>query len=112
MNSTQVIKEVIYHINGHRQNNSATTQARITAEVNKRRVVDDVPIRVMFTFDGTNYSIIDIFWEESGIKDYKAKGLFGRLNTRYAKASTNVPGQLDILDGKISITLRYGLQPI
>lgn len=104
---TQAVKEAIHEITGHRGSNFAEAIAIVSASVKRKKVIDREEIRVHLRFDGTNYSTIEIFWEDYGYKNYRDMGLYGSMNTQFNKVEKVDVRTLIIHDPNYEIEIEY-----
>lgn len=54
----------------------------VSAKVNERLVIDKQKIECYFIRE-LNLVAISVYWEESGYKNYKEMGLFGKMDTKW-----------------------------
>ncbi len=105
--STQVIKEAIYAINGHREWNSANAVATVSARVRRQNIIQSEQIKVQFDFDGTNYAKISIFWEDYGFANYRELGLYGVTKSQFAEVEKSGERSMTITDSSYMVEIQY-----
>jgi hypothetical protein len=105
--STYAVNDLIGAMTGKRDTGYYSGMATVSADVNGSTVVDHQDIEVTVTFDGTNYATINIFWEESGFKNYRILGLYGQMNTQYQEAYFVKPRGLKICGDSYVIRFQY-----
>ncbi len=69
----------------------------VTALVNNELIVDAESIECHFQIE-KNYSIVNIYWEESGYKHYRKLGLYGQMRTDYQLVTSQGAGHICIRD--------------
>jgi len=104
---TQAVKEAIWEINGHRKSNYAEVIADISASVRGIKVIENEKIGVCLEFDGTNYSIIGILWDDYGHADYKEMGLYGEMKTQFNIVKKKADRTLIVQDQFYEIEIKY-----
>ena len=104
---TEAVKEAIGELNGHRNRNAAEAVVVVSAWVKDRQVIDKHNIKAGFTFDGTNYATIHIYWEECGYKNYRDMGLYGSIKTQYNIVKQAGPRSLAIHDPNYKIMIEF-----
>lgn len=102
------VKNVISYIRNATHQVIAIRECIVTAVVNNVVVVDSDVIRCQFQIE-TNFSVIYIYWEEYGYKNYRQLGLYGQMRTDYQLIKLRGPKTLCITDelGAYEITIRY-----
>jgi len=79
----------------------------ITASVKGNRIIEDEPIEMSLSFDGTNYAEICIFWEDFGYANYKELGLFGLMSTKYQAINIVRADEFQILSDSYAINVCF-----
>lgn len=81
--------------------------AEVSATVKDRLLIDRELVNVDLTHDGHNRCVVDIYWEESGYKQFRTMGLYGRMSTDFQLMEFIVPCGLKIVDEKYTIQLQF-----
>ncbi len=105
--STYAVNDLICAMTGHRDTGYYSGMATVSADVNGSTVVDHQDIEVIVKFDGTNYSTINIYWEEHGYKNYRALGLYGQMSTQYQEVFFVPPRGLKIQGSPYVVRFQY-----
>lgn len=83
----EAVVKAVQMLTGERRATIATEDLFVTASSNKKNVFDGY-VRCHFSVGihaNDTAAKIAIFWEEAGLEDFNACGLFGEMNTDYQK---------------------------
>jgi len=105
--STDAVRDAIWILTGDRSERYVEARATITATVNNRQVITGEAFNISLSFDGTNYAAINIFWEESGFKNYKDLGLYGTMSTQYQRVASSGARSFIVKNGNYSVEVEY-----
>jgi hypothetical protein len=102
------VKEAIAKIHNKPNEVVAMKKCIVTATVNDELIIDSEVIECHFQIE-TNYSVINIYWEEAGYKLYQKLGLYGQMRTDYQFVKDIGPNQICIKDEHepFEITIQY-----
>ena len=103
--STHIILSVIKELTGDMY--YANFTGIVTAKVRDKIEIDEAKIEVHLTNYQPSYARIDISWEEYGYKDYKQKGLYGRMSTGWCEVKKTGPKVFTIYSDTYEIAVNY-----
>lgn len=90
-----LLKEVIHQATADHNATTAEGDFHVAATVDGE-VVFSGKARCYFQIDHYEGSM-SIYWEESGLPQYKEAGLYGRMSTKFQKVRRHPGGTLEIL---------------